>query len=158
MTKMKFFAGVEAGCIGYTNGYPIRDYQLVLVKKDDADDSVFQVREVRGVIGEDGEFRVAKPESRSVSTCSSCEPEYELIYWLDGVKVPNEKLQTQYEAVDVTGIVDAICAFVYKYPNTESPYFSNKSLQIFFGKSHQLDGRKKQDKAIIDAVKAAMNG
>ena len=155
-TKMKFFAGVEAGLVGYTNnGYPIRDYQLVSVQGETGVIGVFQVREVRGVIGEDGEFRVAKPECRSISTCSSCEPEYELVYWLDGAKVPDEELQTRYEVADVTDIVNAISAFALAHPETDSPYFSKKAIQTTV--NTQLDARKKKDKVIIDAVKAAMN-
>ena len=155
MTNRKFFAGCEAGCIGHDrNGYPIRDYQLVLVKEEEEWDRVLQVRQVWGVIGEDGEFHEAKPECRSVSICSSCEPEYELVYWVDGAKVPNETLVTQYEVIDISGIADAISNFVALHPDTESPYFfTSKFRQLFSGMPRQLDGRKKEDKAIIDAIK-----
>ena len=154
MTKMKFLAGCEAGCVGYTKtGYPVRDYQLVSVVGDAGIIGVFQVHEVRG-IDKDGSFCVAKSDCMSVSNCSSCEPEYETSYWLDGVQVPNEKLVTRYQVVEVTDIVNAISAFAVEHPDESSPYFSKKCL----GKSYQLDGRKKRDKAIIDAVKAVMKG
>lgn len=153
----EFFAGAEAGMVGLTeNGYPIRNYQLVAVYEEEALKAVFQLREMHGVI-EDGVFREAKPEFKSVSYCSSIEPEYDFSYSLNGEKIAEEELLVKYEVVEVTAVLKAIQAFKEK-TDTETPYFSSKCIDFLSGAARLLDEQKNKDKAIIDAVMAVMNG
>lgn len=150
----RFFIGADAGCIGYTSdGYPIRDYQLVMVKSDinDKVKLIYQVQTVRGIM-EDENFVEAKPKCEKY-TSTMCDPEYILTYWVGDRQIPETELKTQYKVKDVTDIVKAVAAFA----DENSPYISKACLDIF-QRNRELSARNPADKPIIAAVRAVMNG
>lgn len=150
----KYFIGAEAGCIGRTGmGYPIPDFQLVMEKSPTTNKvkAIYQVQKIFGIM-EDGKFVKVTPSCRNVANCMA-EPEYETTYLVGDKQIPENELTIQYEVKDVTDIVNAIAAFEGK----DSPYVSIRCLDIF-RRNRLLSGHNPEDRAIIAAVKAAMNG
>ena len=154
MKYSKMFVGAEAGCIGRTaSGYPIPNFQLVMVKSPSTDKvkAIYQVEKIFGTL-ESGNFVEVSVDCRNEANCMA-EPSFEMTYWVGDKQIPESDITIQYEVTDVTDIVNAIAAF----GGEDSPYVSTVCLDIF-RKNRQLSGHNAEDKPIIAAVKAAMNG
>lgn len=150
----KFYMGAHAGCIGHTeNGYPVHDFFVVRMETEAGKIRLFEFHERYGVMVNGEWEEVPFTTERCISPDDTI---YDEPVWrLDGKEIPREELTVHYDITDITDLANACQAYsLTAICKAKSPYVTMGAFDdiYFHDTGVQLDGRRRTDKPIIEAM------
>lgn len=147
----RFFKGANAGFVGNTDdGRLMCDYFMVKMETEKRS-RIFHVHESRILKLQDMWLEI-KPSAKYVWNEEEGGWETKSVWEFEGKEISLDKLETRYEIVEVTNLVNEVSKLYILDGLTYSPYVSmTKCLEICYQKN-EMTKKNAEDGAIIKAI------